>query len=68
MSKRIAIGVDSGGNHISSIACHIEKKSTCLKISHKTIWVFKEQLMKSSVSGARHKYYLFCNFKILNLS
>jgi hypothetical protein len=26
MSKRIAIGVDSGGNHISSIACHIEKK------------------------------------------
>ena len=27
MSKRIAIGVDSGRSHISSAACHIEKKN-----------------------------------------
>ena len=26
MSKRIAIGVDSGRSHISSAACHIDKK------------------------------------------
>jgi hypothetical protein len=26
MSKRIAIGFDSGGNHISSSACYIERK------------------------------------------